>query len=93
MCLFDLFGLEDQDNEEKEDLGFSGGIFFFVKNSESKSENFKNRPSDPMCSIPKHAMALFTRQIKIMMESQVKVMRKQGKLREGTAEWGAIIHK
>ena len=32
-------------------------------------------------------------QIKIMMDSQVKVMRKQGKLREGTAEWGAIIHK
>ena len=25
--------------------------------------------------------------------SQVKVMRKQGQLREGTAEWGAIIHK
>ena len=24
---------------------------------------------------------------------QVKVMRKQGQLREGTAEWGAIIHK
>jgi len=24
---------------------------------------------------------------------EVKVMRKQGKLREGTAEWGAIIHK
>merc|ERR1719430_1814245 len=24
---------------------------------------------------------------------EVKVMRKQGQLREGTAEWGAIIHK